>query len=182
MENPPKAPGRYPRPQAYVVDLMHSPGNLLKSDSSAAILYQTIWKTIKSWSHTHDCFWENNAMFAEVCAIVSANALHLRELQFKLWSSAVTKNAVQINVLDVNSTTELGSKDFIPSGEETKIMSIWYIRCWTGLNLTEAEPTPSLPNYFAGHLCFCLCVSFNRVIWLWWNLFLMKPFFLRDNY
>ncbi|KAG5851068.1 hypothetical protein ANANG_G00089090 [Anguilla anguilla] len=41
-EDSPKASGRYPRPQTYVVDLMHTPGNLLRSDLPAAIQYQTI--------------------------------------------------------------------------------------------------------------------------------------------
>ncbi|XP_061096444.1 armadillo repeat-containing protein 3 [Conger conger] len=42
MESPLKAPGRYPQPRTYVVDLLHTPGNLLRSDSPAAIQYQTI--------------------------------------------------------------------------------------------------------------------------------------------
>ncbi|KAJ8375062.1 hypothetical protein SKAU_G00056420 [Synaphobranchus kaupii] len=42
LEAPPKAPGLYPRPQTYIVDLMHAPGNLLRSDLPAAIQYQTI--------------------------------------------------------------------------------------------------------------------------------------------
>ncbi|KAJ8277011.1 hypothetical protein GJAV_G00070430 [Gymnothorax javanicus] len=42
MESSPKAPGRYPQLQPYIVDLMHTPGNLLRSDSPAAIQYQTI--------------------------------------------------------------------------------------------------------------------------------------------
>ncbi|KAG9329153.1 hypothetical protein JZ751_007466 [Albula glossodonta] len=42
MEGPPKAPGRYPQTLTYIVDLMHSPGNFLRSDLPAAIQYKSI--------------------------------------------------------------------------------------------------------------------------------------------
>ncbi|XP_023655956.1 armadillo repeat-containing protein 3 isoform X2 [Paramormyrops kingsleyae] len=41
-EAPPDIHGCYGRPRAYVVDLMHSPGVLMRSDSPEAIRYQTI--------------------------------------------------------------------------------------------------------------------------------------------
>ncbi|XP_036377934.1 armadillo repeat-containing protein 3 [Megalops cyprinoides] len=42
VEGPPKAPGHLPHPLTYIVDLMHTPGHLLKIDSPAAIQYQSI--------------------------------------------------------------------------------------------------------------------------------------------
>ncbi|KAJ8418735.1 hypothetical protein AAFF_G00002340 [Aldrovandia affinis] len=41
-EGPAKAPGCYLRPLTYIVDLMHTPGTLLRSDLPAAIQYQAI--------------------------------------------------------------------------------------------------------------------------------------------
>ncbi|XP_041923344.1 armadillo repeat-containing protein 3 [Alosa sapidissima] len=41
-EGPPKTPGCYCQPCVYVVDLIHSPGELMKSNSPAAIKYQRI--------------------------------------------------------------------------------------------------------------------------------------------